>query len=547
MLCIMSEKAVMERKWREVQVAYVQTLRSVLSNHLCYLFIRRDLITKLRLELELYCPLTESFAPNPFTQNPTLVETTNTTTSTTVFPFPHPIHSQHFTLCSKSRMEHQLTKLGFIPRFESLKSLLQHDKTNQFQKMTASMHTLYERDLSPNADFYRNREEIRLSVEQIVHKSFPVGTHVAIFGSSANGFGSAYSDLDLCLQLPTTTTKKDQNYQELLNQLAVDFEQAGMRNVNTSRLSARIPIIMFYYPRVGGGEYDEKDASTYVACEISMQNSLAVLNTSLLMTYSSIDPRVRVLASIIKLWAKNRDINNPSSHTLSTYGYILLMLHFLIQFKSSTVTPNRQKNEDVAILPNLQWIDPFHKSGINHQRKFQMLPYKPNQNKFLMRHPTMPDYNVNTYFCRPGDTQSLRIIQQHYTGNNRTSVGILLASFFRYYAYEFDYKKHVVSLNYSPSNTSHIMEKENKGELDGWKIHNTPLAIEDPFETFYDVAHVLKLSSFHRIRREFAIAYTKIVNVVYGGTSSGIEGDDLFVDCENGEDILQWICQEIDR
>merc|ERR1712194_192671 len=180
----------------------------------------------------------------------------------------------------------------------------------------------------------------------------------------------------------TTSSNKEKddesiNFHDLLNQLSIDLEHAGMKSINTSRLSARIPIIMFHYPQrlnntttTTTQEYDPDDPTTYVKCEISMQNSLALLNTSLLMTYSSIDPRVRVLASIIKLWAKNRDINNPSSHTLSTYGYILMMLHFLIQFKgssnNSTATnekgfrQHQNKNyEDVSILPNLQWIDPF--------------------------------------------------------------------------------------------------------------------------------------------------------------------------------------------
>lgn len=312
-----------------------------------------------------------------------------------------------------------------------------------------------------------------------------------------------------------------------------------------------------------------------------MQNSLALLNTSLLMTYSSIDPRVRVLASIIKLWAKNRDINNPSSHTLSTYGYILMMLHFLIQFKGSSnnsTTTNEKgfrqhqnKNyEDVSILPNLQWIDPFlqasNKNKKNMQRNpFSTLSHKPKQAQFLMTHPRVPDYAVNTYFCRPPDEKSLRIIQQNFSGNNRTSVGILLASFFRYYAYEFDYKKYVVSLNYSttttttninyPTSTTRAVQKETKGETEGWKLYGSGgcgiLSIEDPFETFYDVAHVLKLSSFHRIRREFAMAYTKIVNIVFNNTTAnalGIDGDDLMINsCESGEDIIQWICQEIDR
>jgi hypothetical protein len=47
-------------------------------------------------------------------------------------------------------------------------------------------------------------ELIRERTEKCVQEcgAFPAGTRVVIFGSSANGFGSPKSDLDMCLQLP---------------------------------------------------------------------------------------------------------------------------------------------------------------------------------------------------------------------------------------------------------------------------------------------------------------------------------------------------------
>ena len=59
------------------------------------------------------------------------------------------------------------------------------------------------------------------------------------------------------------------------------------------------------------------------------------------------------------------------------------------------------------------------------------------------------------------------------------------------------------------------MERESKAEEDGWSLFKLGLAIEDPFERFYDVAHVIKTSNFAHIHREFALAYTKIVNAAY--------------------------------
>jgi terminal uridylyltransferase len=64
-------------------------------------------------------------------------------------------------------------------------------------------------------------------------------------------------------------------------------------------------------------------------CDISLQNRLAVENSMLLRAYGSIDPRVRYLVFLIKHWAKARQMNSPSDGTLSSYGFILCVIHFL--------------------------------------------------------------------------------------------------------------------------------------------------------------------------------------------------------------------------
>jgi len=73
------------------------------------------------------------------------------------------------------------------------------------------------------------------------------------------------------------------------------------------------------------------------------------------------------------------------------------------------------------------------------------------------------------------------------------------------------------------------------------------LAIEDPFETFYDVAHVLKASSFQRIRREFALAYSKIVDAANAATlnvnDSAAKQDASQNKALSGDELIEWICE----
>ena len=217
-------------------------------------------------------------------------------------------------------------------------------------------------------------------------------------------------------------------------------------------------------------------------CDLSMHNPLAVLNTGLLRTYAEINPVSRVLASVIKQWAKAREINNPARHTLSSYGYILMLLHFLTFHQRSgdglvssvSQKPGRDRQlPGTPLLPNLQWMDaswPDQNTGTTPYREHQAMPKNP------MKHPLEDRAMINMYFYRL--TPVMRSNLQRLFPGHDLSLGILLASFFRYYAYEFDYKRHVVSLH---STITHgIVEREVKAELDGWRNYSAALTVEDP-------------------------------------------------------------------
>lgn len=335
-------------------------------------------------------------------------------------------------------------------------------------------------------------------------------------------------------------------------ELASMLEKNGMKDVDTSRLTARIPVIKFNFPKNTNGATTGED--DLLECDLSMHNPLAVLNTALLRTYADINPVARVLAGVVKRWAKARDINNPARHTLSSYGYILMLLHFLTFHQRSgngLVVPltddreggkgnnNAQKSpQAVPLLPNLQWMEkkwPELPPGSPYM-EYADIP------KAMMQHPLESKSAVNTYFYRP-NAAALKNLQRLFPGQD-LSLGILLASFFRYYAYEFDYKRHVVSLH-STASHGHV-EREVKAELDGWRNYSAALTIEDPFETFYDVAHVLRGGYYHRIRREFAVAYSKIADIAMGKRSSSW-GDDVDLTKMDGKGLVDWICEPISK
>lgn len=366
--------------------------------------------------------------------------------------------------------------------------------------------------------------------------------------SARSRFRSPKSDLDMCLQIPpghAITSDDDPTGAIKMAKLAQALERNGMKEVDTARLTARIPVIKFNCPKPL--EENSEGEEALMECDLSMHNPLAVLNTSLLRTYAEINPVARVLAGVIKRWAKARDINNPARHTLSSYGYILMLLHFLTFHQrtgNGLVTSFSRSSDDknsrgqvAPLLPNLQWMDerwPAMQPGTPYA-EHGALPKK------IMKHPLEDRSAVNTYFYHPNQAM-LQNLQRLFPGQD-LSLGILLASFFRYYAYEFDYKRNVVSLH---STIAHgLIEREVKAELDGWRNYSAALTIEDPFETFYDVAHVLRGGYYHRIRREFAVAYSKIADVSSGKTTSTWNNKTVDLTQLVGMELIDWICEPV--
>jgi hypothetical protein len=142
-----------------------------------------DLITKSRLELELWCPLCESFAQSPFVNDRW--------------------DESLLKKCVESREKMQFDLLGFIPNSTSLEKLLlpnNRDKQNPrmdpkaveaLNRLSVSMGELYQREYLVSDRIHKQRELVRSHIESFVSRcdAFPVGTRVVVFGSAANGFG----------------------------------------------------------------------------------------------------------------------------------------------------------------------------------------------------------------------------------------------------------------------------------------------------------------------------------------------------------------------
>merc|ERR1712137_269173 len=65
------------------------------------------------------------------------------------------------------------------------------------------------------------------------------------------------------------------------------------------------------------------------ACDISVNNTLAIHNSRLVAQYLMVDLRMRPLAIFLKAWARAQNINDRSQGTLSSFALTLMLIHHL--------------------------------------------------------------------------------------------------------------------------------------------------------------------------------------------------------------------------
>jgi terminal uridylyltransferase len=288
-----------------------------------------------------------------------------------------------------------------------------------------------------------------------------------------------------------------------------------------------------------------------IQCDINFSAHLAIHNTLLLRCYSHSDSRVKQLILFVKHWAKVRGINTPYRGTLSSYGYVLMVLHYLV----NVVQP--------FVCPNLQAI---------HRDQPSYLP--PAE---IEARTTCNGRDVR--FWR-NEAEIKDLAARKMLNHNHDSVGVLLRGFFEYYAQNgpmttvqhrsFDWGREALSLrthggilskqekgwvgaktvvetttiaapptptkegatnvNAEASNTTvegdtpdakakhHVKTMEETKEI----RHRYLFAIEDPFEVDHNVARTVTHNGIVSIRDEFRRAWRIIRSAGKGHEKEGL-------------------------
>lgn len=175
--------------------------------------------------------------------------------------------------------------------------------------------------LPPDAEGMKQRERLVGRLTSTLERHVR-GSRVHAFGSAQTGLVLREGDVDLCLIV------QDARPRSLLRHLANVLESEDYVDIVTLG-NAKVPIVKF------------KEKRTGLAVDVSINNALALRNTTLIRSYVDLDSRVRDLCLVVKHWALHRGLADAFGGTLSSYAWTVLALRHL-QACSPPLVPNLQ-------------------------------------------------------------------------------------------------------------------------------------------------------------------------------------------------------------
>ncbi|KAL7276927.1 hypothetical protein RUND412_000071 [Rhizina undulata] len=334
-------------------------------------------------------------------------------------------------------------------------------------------------DVAPPKSEILAKHKFLERLEEICKRVCPDAELIS-FGSFVTGFATTLSDLDVVFTAksrinpeisvaPTGESSSSDPDFTIPRLLGKELLSAGLDVQLITK--TRVPIVKIVQPPT-------KDCPYALHCDMGFSNYLALYNTQLLLSYSRCDERVKDMVIFIKWWAKKRRINNPYRGTLSSYGYALMILHYLI----NVVRP--------PVLENLQLIS------------------------------APDDVDVAELFDKHGEGEHRiwfhKDIGTVQKSSNTMHLGNLLRGFFEYYTYGFQWIHEVISIRSKDG----ILTKRQKGWIaavtrPGVTVEHEVkdrylFAIEDPFEIEHNVSRTCNRPGVRKIREELKRAVSLI-------------------------------------
>jgi len=270
------------------------------------------------------------------------------------------------------------------------------------------------------------------------------------YGSSVNRVYTSSSDIDITL----ATNDENCDERELLK-----FFQGKFQGFLFPQESFKVEKLLFKgvrYPLV-----DVKIEPLGITISFSVNNKLGAINSKLLEIYSNLDPRCKMLALLVKIWAKIHRVSSAKMQFLSSYAYNLMVINFLQMIKP-------------PILPSLQKI-----READNTRNPVELRVMPRGKDIDVKEPflTRIDYEDNI--------EKLQEIMMRDYSENKMTVIELLKLFFQAYNDPNNFEEQVISVK-----EGGLIDRPFLGK-DGAYLYS----IEDPFDLHHNPGHNVKKNS----------------------------------------------------
>jgi len=199
--------------------------------------------------------------------------------------------------------------------------------SDQYSQLSAQIQQKFQVN-QQTREIYEQKNQWRAEMEGIVRELYP-SSRLVLSGSSANGFGSVYSDIDLVLCFDRVSSTMIPSMLRRIESLFIRDRRRFQTEVISFKV--RVPIIKL------------KDREKSFETDISVENWCSVRNAFLLRCYSECDSRVKPLVMVVKLWAQKAGITDAKLKRLAGFAVVLLVIHYLQAGCTPPVVPALQQ------------------------------------------------------------------------------------------------------------------------------------------------------------------------------------------------------------